>query len=194
VFHRLLLSSLLAAALLGLASCSSSGDDASIESTTTSSSSTTTSTTTTTEPGPSTVLTVPAPHLTSPGAIDIGGTSYDFVFECYAAGAGDVLALGVGTDPVTGESTEAVVQAFLGLPYVAIVVDGGAVFELAVDRQAELFIQQGVIHGSALRFVAAQSEAGVGTELGLGSVSVECDDFATGLPDGYPISDESEST
>lgn len=133
--------------------------------------------------------TVPAPELTSVGEITIAEIDYRFTFECYAAGAGDVLALGVGVDPVTTEATEAIVQAFFGQPYVAVVVEDGAVFELAVDRQAELFVQDGSIHGSALRFVAstgAQS-SGIGTELGLGSVTVDCDGFALGLPDGYVL-------
>lgn len=131
---------------------------------------------------------IPAEELGSEGHITIGSTRYDFAFECYAAGAGDILALGVGIDPNNGEATEAIIQAFLGQAYVAVLVGEGQVLELAIDEPAELFVQHDKIRGSALRFVDAVGSAGVGEDMGLGTVTVTCESFAPGLPEDYLIS------
>lgn len=171
------------------ASCSSSSSAS--NDTTTSSTDAPPATTTTTTTLPETTTTeveverIPAPELRSPGTIAVGPLVMDFSFECYAAGAGDVLAVGVGTFPDSDITTQAVVQAFFGHPYVAVVVDDDTVFELAIDRQAELFVQDGTIRGSALRFVNATIGLGEGDELGLGSVVVSCDSYAPGLPEDY---------
>ncbi|NNC79899.1 MAG: hypothetical protein HKN94_07065 [Acidimicrobiales bacterium] len=180
--------------LLLLTSCSSAtpaSDAAELTTTALSPPATTTTTSTTTTLPPETTTTelkvdkIPAPELISPGTITVGPLVMDFSFECYAAGAGDVLAVGVGTFPDSDITTEAVVQAFFGHPYVAVVVDADTVFELAIDRQAELFVQDGTIRGSALRFVNANAGLGEGDQLGLGSVVVSCDSYAPGLPEGY---------
>jgi hypothetical protein len=131
---------------------------------------------------------VPSPELASPGHITIGAVQYDFAFECWAAGAGDILALGVGDEPGTREPTEAIVQAFFGQTYVSVVIDGDRVLELAIDEPADLFVQSDTIRGSALRFVEAAGSPGVGESMGLGTVTVECNGFAPGLPEGYDIS------
>ncbi|MFT7475821.1 MAG: hypothetical protein ACI81L_002763 [Verrucomicrobiales bacterium] len=135
-----------------------------------------------------TIRRVPSPELASPGHITIGGVQYDFAFECWAAGAGDILALGVGDEPGTREPTQAIVQAFFGQTYVSVVIDGDRVLELAIDEPADLFVQSDTIRGGALRFVDAAGSAGVGESMGLGTVTVECNGFAPGLPDGYDIS------
>ena len=135
-----------------------------------------------------TVQLVPAQELTSEGTITIGAIDYGFAFECYAAGAGDILALGIGSDPETGEETQAIVQAFLGQAYVAVLQGSDLVQELAVDQPAELFVQGEAIRGSVLRFVDSAGTPGVGEELGLGAVSVDCNGFAPGLPEGYDLS------
>jgi len=49
-------------------------------------------------------------------------------------------------------------------------------------------VQSDTIRGSALRFVNAAESPGVGESLGLGSVNVECESFAPGLPEGYSVS------
>lgn len=151
-------------------------------------STTTTVSPTTTLDVVTTIRRVPASELTSEGFITVGEDQYNFSFECYAAGAGDILALGVGVDPETSETTQAIVQAFLGQPYVAVFVGDRAIRELAIDQPAELFVQGDNIVGSALRFVDVVETAGVGEELGLGSVSVGCASFAPGLPEGYELS------
>ncbi len=176
-----------AAAILAFAACTSAtGDDQAVDTTTTST--TTTTTTTTTQVPVTTLIEAPAPEFRSPGEIMIGDRTFLFVFECYAAGAGDVLALGLGTDAETGEDTEAIVQAFLGSSYVAILIGDEQVLELAIDRPAELFVQGDLIRGSALRFVDADGASGVGESLGLGTVNIDCEGFAPGLPEGYETS------
>jgi len=118
----------------------------------------------------------------------IGSTRYDFAFGCYHAGAGDILALGVGDDPDGDGTTQAIVQAFLGQTYVAVLIGEAQVLELAIDQPAELFVQSDLIRGSALRFVDAAGSAGVGEDMGLGTVTVSCQGFAPGLPEEYVIS------
>lgn len=148
----------------------------------------TTTTTTTILDVVTTIRQVPADELTSSGNVTVDDVQYDFAFECFAAGAGDVLALGVGEDPETRESTQAIVQMFFGQPFVSVLFDDGRILELAIDAPAELFLQDGVLRGSALRFVDAGEVAGLGEPLGLGTVTVECESFAPGLPDEYVAS------
>lgn len=175
------------AALVVLTGCSSTNTDvAGVSTTAPVTSSTTTSTVPevaeqATDVEPQEVL---AAELRSPGSITIDGVTHEFAFECYAAGVGDVLALGLGTGN-TDSGTQAIVQAFFGMPYVAIQFADGGVQELAVDRPAELFLQGSDIRGSALRFVNASESAGVGDALGLGAVNVACEGFAPGLPEGW---------
>lgn len=135
-----------------------------------------------------TIERVVSSELVSAGNVTIGETTYSFSFECWAAGAGDILALGVGEHPESSEETQVIVQAFFGQPYVSVFVGESEVLELAIDKPAELFVQSDTIRGSALRFVSASDSAGVGDLLGLGSVTVECESFAPGLPEGYTVS------
>ncbi len=164
--------------------CSSAVSEAAPATTTT-----TAPVTTTTESLPLEVVTtirrVPADELGSSGYVTVGGTQYDFAFECFAAGAGDILALGVGEVPGSEVSTQAVVQAFFGQPYVSVLIGNEQFIELAIDAPAELFVQSGEVRGSALRFVDSTEDAGVGPSLGLGRLNVSCDSFAPGLPDQY---------
>jgi hypothetical protein len=135
-----------------------------------------------------TIRRVPSPELASSGHVTIGAVQYDFAFECWAAGAGDILALGVGDEPGTNEPTQAIVQAFFGQMYVSVLIGDDRVLELAIDEPADLFVQSDTIRGSALRFVEAVGSAGVGESMGLGTVTVECNGFAPGLPSEYDIS------
>lgn len=181
------------AALVVLAGCSSTDTDVagvstSVPTTTSTTTSTVAAVVESTEP-PAAEL-VPAAELRSPGTITIEDVEYEFAFECYAAGVGDVLALGVGTGG-TDPGTQAIVQAFFGMPYVAIQFPDGRVQELAVDRVADLFLQGSDIRGSALRFVDSTDSAGVGESVGLGAVTVACDGFAPGLPEGWVTPAES---
>lgn len=179
------------ALLMGLAACTSGETDASLEevvTTTTSSAPESTAVPTTEAEVATTIQRVPSSELVSVGHVTIGSTQYDFAFECWAAGAGDILALGVGEDPDSDEPTQVIVQAFFGQPYVSVLVGEDRILELAIDKPADLFVQSDTIRGSALRFVDAEGSAGVGESVGLGSVTVECDSFAPGLPEGYDVS------
>lgn len=185
---RIRFAALATCCLVVMSGCSSaSSEDAAASASSTAAPSTTTTTiaTTTTLEVVTTIRRVPADELGSVGSISVGNIQYDFAFECYTAGAGDILALGVGEDPTSSQPTQAIVQAFLGQPYVAVLIGDAAVLELAIDQPAELFVQGDAIQGSALRFVEARESAGVGDALGLGTVSVACQGFAPGLPDGY---------
>jgi len=168
-------------------SCSSSAVDVTPSTTAVPSVSSTSTSTTVEFEVVTTIRRIPAPELASDGHITIGPTRYDFAFECYAAGAGDILALGIGEDSLTGTQTQAIVQAFLGQAYVAVLISDAQVLELAIDQPAELFVQSDLIRGSALRFVDASGSAGVGEDLGLGTVTVSCEGFAPGLPDEYIV-------
>lgn len=129
---------------------------------------------------------MPAPELASPGSVTVGDRVLEFAFECYSEGAGDVLAIGVGTRDGKATAVQAIVQAFVGAPYVAV-VDEDVVYELAIDRPAELFVQNSVVQGSALRFVESDGAPGEGAAVGLGSVTINCQGFAFGYPDGFPV-------
>ncbi len=166
---------------LGVSACSSDLQEAAPATTTAAP----TTTTTTVLEVVTTVRQVPAEELGSVGYITIGDIQYDFAFECFAAGAGDILALGVGEEPETEIVTQAVVQAFFGQPYVSVVIGNEQIIELAIDAPAELFVQSGEVRGSALRFVHSNGDVGEGESLGLGRVNVACDSFAPGLPDQY---------
>ncbi len=189
---RLRFAALVTCCLVAMSGCSSDpGDEAAATASSTTAPSTTTTTTvatTTTLEVVTTIRRVPADELGSVGSISVGNIQYDFAFECYTAGAGDILALGVGEDPTSNQPTQAIVQAFLGQPYVAVLIGEASVLELAIDQPAELFVQGDAIQGSALRFVEAGESAGVGDALGLGMVSVACQGFAPGLPEGYVTS------
>lgn len=178
--------------VLLLTACTSAPPDAAEStSTTTVAPTTTTTTIATTEAAidvPTTIERVPSSELVSEGHVTIGSTQYTFAFECWAAGAGDILALGVGLDPESDETTQVIVQAFLGQPYVSVLVGDDRILELAIDKPADLFVQSDTIRGSALRFVDAEGSAGVGKSIGLGSVTVDCESFAPGLPEGYDVS------
>lgn len=175
--------------IYAVAGCSSTTADVAPTSTSAAPTTTTTSAPATTAlEVVTTVQRVPAAELSSEGHITVGSTQYDFAFECYHAGAGDILALGVGDDPSGDTPTQAIVQAFLGQTYVAVLIGESRVLELAIEEPAELFVQGDMIRGSALRFVDAAGSAGVGEDLGLGTVTVECEGFAPALPDDYIIS------
>ncbi len=177
---------LVAFAVAGV-SCSSTVADSAPSTTTTTTTTSTTTTSTTQLDVVTTIRRIPAKEFASEGHITIGATRYDFAFECFAAGAGDILALGIGDDPETGEPTQVVVQAFLGQPFVAVLIGESRVLELGIEDPAELFVQGDMIRGSALRFVDAAGSAGVGEAIGLGTVTVACQGFAPGLPEDYII-------
>jgi len=121
------------------------------------------------------------------GTVIIGDTTYEFAMTCYAPGTGAVVAVGTGSDPATGRTTRALVQAFFGDPYVGVTVgDSGTVYEPSLDEPIDLYFQGDVVRGGAIRFVKdLDLQARAGTPAGLGSVTVTCRGYRSGLPPGY---------
>jgi hypothetical protein len=121
------------------------------------------------------------------GTIVVGATTYTFAMTCYAPGAGAVVAVGNGTDPVSGHPTRALVQAFFEDPYVGVTVGAKeSVYEPSLDQPVELSFQDDVVHGEGIKFVRnLDLTARVGEPAGLGSVTVTCAGYNAGLPPGY---------
>lgn len=125
---------------------------------------------------------------TSPnGSVVIGDVTYQFAMTCYAPGAGAVVAVGNGLEPNTGKPTRALVQAFFRDPYVGVTIgDNEVVYEPSLDEPLELFYQDDTVRGSAIRFVKnLDLKARTGAPAGLGTVTVACSGYRSGLPPGY---------
>lgn len=115
----------------------------------------------------------------------MGDTVYDLTVTCYAPGAGEVLAIGVGTAPDTGEPVEAYVQAYLGAPYVGLRVGSGegSLIESSFDGSLDLYLQDDRIRASAIRFVRGLDlETGEGEPAGVGQIEIECRHYEDDLP------------
>ncbi len=121
------------------------------------------------------------------GTVVIGDTTYEFTMTCYAPGAGSVVAIGTGTEPGTGRSTRALVQAFFRDPYVGVTVgDNEIVYEPSLDEPIDLVYQDDVVRGAAIQFVKnLDLQSRLGADAGLGAVTVTCSNYRSGLPPGY---------
>jgi hypothetical protein len=142
-----------------------------------------TPTTATAESTTTAPTTEPSPRST--GMIRVGDIVYDLVVRCYAAGAGEVLAIGVGTAPDTGEPVEAYVQAYLGSPYVGLRVGTGedALMESSLEGSLDLYLHDDRILASAIRFVRGLDLAtGAGEPAGVGQIEIECRHYEDELP------------
>lgn len=123
----------------------------------------------------------------STATVVVGDTTFAFAMTCYAPGAGAVVAVGSGTDPVSGKATRALVQAFFRDPYVGVTVgDRDVVYEPTLAEPIELAFQDDVVRGTAIQFVKnLDLQARAGEPAGVGSVVVTCHGYRTGLPPGY---------
>jgi len=120
------------------------------------------------------------------GWIQVGGLTLDLAFTCFAPGAGDVVAVGVGVHPVSGLDVKALVQGFLGRPYVGVIVGGEVMFEAALDDPLEVYVHDNKITAGAVRWQEGLDlESGRGEPAGFGAVFVDCSGYESGLPDGY---------
>ena len=121
----------------------------------------------------------------SVGLIRIGPAAYDLDFTCIAQGAGEVLAVGFGTD-VNGKRVEAWVQAFLSDPYVDLKVGEGdeeVVFQPRLEGVLEFDLVDDVLRFPVVDFVTdLDLETGEFTPAGVGSVVVECRIYDDELP------------
>ena len=96
------------------------------------------------------------------------------------------MAVGVGEHPVSGLEVEALVQGFLGRPYVGVMVAGEVVFEAALDDPLEVYLNDDKITAGAVRWQEGLDlESGYGESAGFGAVFVDCPSYESGLPDGY---------
>ncbi len=120
------------------------------------------------------------------GWVQVGGLTLDLAFTCFAPGAGDVVAVGVGVHPVSGLDVKALVQGFLGRPYVGVMVGGEVMFEAALDDPLEVYVHDNKITAGAVRWQEGLDlESGQGEPAGFGAVFVDCPGYESGLPDGY---------
>lgn len=127
------------------------------------------------------VLTVP-----TNGWVQVGTETFDLVFTCYAAGDGDVAAIGVGEDSSTGERVEALIQGFLGQPYLGVTVGSSIRYEASLEEPLEVYVHDDTISAGAVRWERNMDlESGGGVVVGYGAVFVECASYESRLPEGY---------
>lgn len=140
-------------------------------------------------PGPTTSLastTTTVPEVVTNGWIQIGDLTLDLEFTCYSPGAGDVAAIGVGRHPDGGQPVEALIQGFLGQPYVGLTIGGSVRYEASLDGPLEVFVHDGTISAGAIEWMRGLDlDSGVGERIGYGAVFVSCGEYVHGLPEGY---------
>ena len=142
------------------------------------------------------VIEEPVPETTAPtstvappqpppseGTVEIGETHYQLAVTCQELGAGEVVVVGAGDDPVSGEVVEIYLQAFLGDPYVGLRLADGTLIEPSLDSQLDLYLQDDVIRASAIRFVQdLDLETGSASEVGFGELEIHCYEYSNELP------------
>ncbi len=140
----------------------------------------------TAEPVVEDVVTTTAPPPEQPrsvGTAEIGGTRYEFEVTCHELGAGEVVVIGVGGDPGSGDAVELYLQAFLADPYVGLVLADGTRIEPSLESPLDLYLQADVIRASAIRFVQdLDLETGEAEEVGFGEFEIHCHGYERGLP------------
>ena len=79
------------------------------------------------------------------------------------------------------------VQAFFRDPYVGVTVgDNEIVYEPSLDEPIDLVYQDDVLRGAAIQFVKnLDLQSRLGAAAGLGTVTVTCSNYRSGLPPGY---------
>ena len=141
--------------------------------------------TTVAAPEPSQVAEAPEPDDPLDATVEIDGVRYEFTVTCVEQGAGEVLVVGTGTDPISGGEVELYLQAFLRDPYIALRHADGRLIEPALESMLDLYVQDDVIRASSIRFVSDLDLAtGEAIEMGFGSVEVHCRSYDNELPSG----------
>ena len=135
---------------------------------------------------PATTNVVSEPEVPTNGWVQVGDRSFDLAFTCYSPGAGDVAAIGVGEHPESGQHVEALVQGFLGQPYVGLTIGGSVRYEASLDGPLDVFAHDGTISAGAIEWVRGLDlESGVAERIGYGAVFVSCAEYVHDLPEGY---------
>ena len=132
------------------------------------------------------VSTTTIPQIVTNGWVQVGDQSFDMEFICYSPGAGDVTAIGVGRHPDSGQPVEALIQGFLGQPYVGLTIAGSVRYEASLDAPLEVFVHDGTISAGAIEGMRGLDlDSGVGERIGYGAVFVSCGEYVHDLPEGY---------
>ncbi len=119
----------------------------------------------------------------SEGTVEIGEIRYEFAATCHKLSAGEVVVVGVGDDPATGDLVELYVQDFPDDPYVGLRFADGTLVEPSFESALDLYVQDDVIRASAIRFVQDLNlETGEATEAGFGEFEIRCYDYVQGPP------------
>ncbi len=121
----------------------------------------------------------------SEGTVEIGETRYQFAVICQEEGAGEVVVIGAGDDPVSGGLVKLYVRAYLGDPYISLRLADGTRLEpsLDLDDRLDLYLQDDVIRASAIRFVKdLDLDTGSATEVGFGELEIHCYEYTNELP------------
>ena len=117
------------------------------------------------------------------GVVEVDDELYRLVVDCYALGAGEVVALGAGEAAESGEMVEMYLQAFLGAPYIGIRLADGTRLEPSLDSPLALYVQDDAIRASSIQFVKdLELETGEGTEVGWGRIEIICPRYSDELP------------
>ena len=135
---------------------------------------------------PTTMTAVPAPDIVTNGWVQVGELTFDLAFTCYAPGPGDVVAIGLGEHPESGQQVEALIQGFLGQPYVGVTVGGSMRYKATLDGPLEVFVHDGTISAGAIEWTRGLDlGSGLGERVGYGAVFVSCEYYVHDLPEGY---------
>jgi len=121
------------------------------------------------------------------GLVTIDDESFALNFDCYAAGAGEIVAIGSTTDP-DGQRIEVYLQAFLAEPYLAISIinESTQLLEAAIDRPLEISVSDQIVRVDDISLVTGLDlQTGESEAAGVGSVVVECRSYSPELPPGF---------
>ena len=132
-----------------------------------------------------TTTTAPPEPPRSEGTAEIGDVHYEFAVTCHDRGAGDVVVIGAGEDPVSGGLVELYLEASFVDPYVGLRLADGTLIEPSLESPLDLYLQDDVIRASAIRFVRDLNlETGEATEVGFGEFEIHCYSYERELPSG----------
>ena len=141
------------------------------------------------EPEPvvtTTTIRAPEPGDKTNGWVQVGDQTFDLFFTCYSPGAGDVAAIGVGEEASDGQRVEALIQGFLGQPYVGVTIGESILYESMLEGSLEVFVHDGTISAGAIEWTRGLDlESGHGERVGYGAVFVSCAEYIHDLPEGY---------
>ncbi len=147
---------------------------------------------TTTETSTSTSTAAPTDSTTtvppSVGIVEVAGAVYEITADCYAPGAGELVATGIAL-PSPTTRVEVYVQAFVGQPYVGItVIEAETItrYEPAVDRPLDVTHLDDIVRADDISLVTdLDLTTGTGVDAGVGSIVIECRSYAEELPPGF---------